>query len=575
MALHKLLTPILIMMLFCPAKGVQGQAAFPDSYSQTLDTAKALFDAGIYSQAIIYYDRALKKSGNNRSKRLRILRSKGLAAFRGDQLSLALETLHEAKELADIFGNQEALRDIHLNLSSTYLKTGEYISAQQYLKDARLNCMALQDSVTLAYTDFSQGIIYKDLGLFDLGAEYLYAAATVLEHVPASVREYTGAVNALGLLYLETNDHALAEEYLHRALLARKSFDYAYGIAGSYNNLGLLYRDMGQRDRAMAYFDSSLTVKRGLDSGHSLASTLANLGEIHLDNKDFDRAETAFREAYAIRRESNSIKGICLSRLELGKWQLEQGNYREADGHLRRALHLADSLRMMPQMQDALVALGRSLKLQQRFPEALMHSERLRVVSDSLINEGKMVTMALLNIEFETARKERKISEQAQNLQIARLRRRNAQFAAFGLGILLLLVVSSGTYYVRDQNRQLRESNLKINSLLQLIKHTGPPSGTTAGDLSESLENALRDKYDLTAQEYKVWQYLSKGIAQKEIANLMFISFDTLASHRKRLYKKLDLDQDLSIRKNVHATNLYREELSRFYGEHQPDAEGV
>ena len=64
--------------------------------------------------------------------------------------------------------------------------------------------------------------------------------------------------------------------------------------------------------------------------------------------------------------------------------------------------------------------------------------------------------------------------------------------------------------------------------------------------------NAALNKNNLTEREKEVLQLLVKGLSYKEIAGLCFITVQTLNSHIKNIYQKL----------NVHS----RSELAAKYG---------
>lgn len=552
------------MLVFLTLSGVVSLSLATDTYRAALDSAKLHFDSGEYHKSLDFYDKALAYAGQNRSRRLRVLRSKGLAELNSSLIVQSIATLDSALVLAIDFGQAEALRDIHLNLSAAYQKIGRYTKSLWHLKQCRASCLELQDSLVLAYTDYSQGIIFKDQGLFDLSSEYLYRAIRHLDSTKGSRRQYSGALNSLGLLYTKTGDYALAERYLKEGLILRKELGYELGIGGSYNNLGLLYTAKGRLVAAKLYLDSALVVKSRSGFSVSAASTLSNIGDLYLMENDLAKADSCYSGAKRWRAISNSSSGKCMSYYDFGRLCRAKGEYSEARKVLLNGLRCCDSLAMLPLKADFLTELQVVCERQGNIDEAYRIVNEAIVVGDSLINRKKATTLSLLNIEFQTQQIEHQLLEQKQLLNISRLKHKNVRILTGVLALLLLMTVISGSAMVKIQQRKLKENHMRIQHLLYKLRFKADDY-CVLEDKSDRLDEELKLKYQLSNQEYLIWKQLSTGKAQKDIAEEMFVTYDTVATHRKNLYRKLQLSSDLKIRKNVLATNLYRDELASFF----------
>jgi DNA-binding NarL/FixJ family response regulator len=84
--------------------------------------------------------------------------------------------------------------------------------------------------------------------------------------------------------------------------------------------------------------------------------------------------------------------------------------------------------------------------------------------------------------------------------------------------------------------------------LLEAIEdvHRGgsPMTGEIARIVVDSFsQNSVRneDSYELTKREEEVLSYLAKGFLYKEIGDLMYISIDTVRSHIRHIYEKLQV----------------------------------
>lgn len=82
-----------------------------------------------------------------------------------------------------------------------------------------------------------------------------------------------------------------------------------------------------------------------------------------------------------------------------------------------------------------------------------------------------------------------------------------------------------------------------IESIREVYTGGSPMSSEIARKVVESFKELpsepFEDSFGLTKREEEVLSYLSKGFLYKEIAELMFISIDTVRSHIRHIYDKL------------------------------------
>ncbi len=84
---------------------------------------------------------------------------------------------------------------------------------------------------------------------------------------------------------------------------------------------------------------------------------------------------------------------------------------------------------------------------------------------------------------------------------------------------------------------------LKILSSIQEISAGGSPmSSSIARRVIASFQSNIPSKdYDLSEREKEILQYLSEGHMYKEVASSLFISIDTVRTHIRKIYEKLEV----------------------------------
>lgn len=96
-----------------------------------------------------------------------------------------------------------------------------------------------------------------------------------------------------------------------------------------------------------------------------------------------------------------------------------------------------------------------------------------------------------------------------------------------------------------------------IESIATVHNGESPMNGIIAAKMLEYFQqqnNQQLDQSNLTEREKEILSFLIKGFSYKDIAGTLFISVETLNSHIKNIYRKM----------NVHS----RSELSAKYGNH-------
>ena len=184
-----------------------------------------------------------------------------------------------------------------------------------------------------------------------LNRNELLAAEAALETVLAQGQENADALQLMGILRRMQGRAEDAEQFYRRSLAANPNLPQVH------HNLGNLLRAQGRYAEAAERQRAALRLRPNYLEAHM------NLGLALQDMRDFPAAEKAFREALRLQPNSLMLKQC------LGAVLNDQKRATEAEVLMRQALPQATR---DPRQAGALLHnLGISLKMQQRFPEAL------------------------------------------------------------------------------------------------------------------------------------------------------------------------------------------------------------
>jgi DNA-binding NarL/FixJ family response regulator len=81
-----------------------------------------------------------------------------------------------------------------------------------------------------------------------------------------------------------------------------------------------------------------------------------------------------------------------------------------------------------------------------------------------------------------------------------------------------------------------------FDAIREVMEGGAPMSPSIAKKVLSVFQNSKINKYNLTARETEVLQWLTKGHSIKMIASQLFISYDTTRSHLKNIYQKLHVN---------------------------------
>ena len=186
---------------------------------------------------------------------------------------------------------------------------GETVTAREVLDRGanRLRARLANQPELLADLLVTVGIVYRNLGLYDLSAPLLDEAVALRKSTEAPGALTATALSEWGELERLRGGLDSAEVALREAVeLASGRGGDALVLARSLDRLGLVLLARGEPARADSVFRTALDLqtRAGPAPGPDLAETYQNLGAVDAARGDFDGAERRFRQALALRERS-------------------------------------------------------------------------------------------------------------------------------------------------------------------------------------------------------------------------------------------------------------------------------
>ncbi len=181
--------------------------------------------------------------------------------------------------------------------------------------------------------------------------------------------------------------------------------------------------------------------------------------------------------------------------------------------------------------------------------KALEYRKMYEKVNEEMVNVAEQVKYAELNQVYETSKKEKKLAVQSQKITELKTSNNTAYVVVAVLGIITLIVII--LLRKRVVNQQKLEVNiLSISRQISSLKNENSTLKTQLQKTEEELQTlALKQSYvkeslpdnlvHLSKREYEVLLFIAEGLSDKDVAEKIFVSVNTVRTHVRRIYDKL------------------------------------
>lgn len=362
----------------------------------------------------------------------------------------------------------KCVADVHLQQGQPEQTIGELLEVEKLYRSVGHRRMH--------YTYDLLHATYRQMGDYRQALHYGLAALEAAQATQDTII-LGGLYVRLAVAYRELKQYPDALVYYQKALANFQHNDNAINAVTMAGAIARIRVAQGRAQEGLVFFTQATTSYR--NGGPRVAERIADymvemhaaLGHYNLANRyaaqmiDFLESGTA---------DDGEKTSICLT---LGKFYVLTKRYNEARQYVAQALALNQHSGPVLRLADLHLLLFKADSAQGRFPAAIAHYQRYKLLNDSVFNERKNQQLASLEIQYDTRKKEQNIAlltKQAQ-VQQARLRQREFQRNALLVGAVLLTLVlglSLNRYRLKQRSNQLlEEKQAEINQQNQSLQH--------------------------------------------------------------------------------------------------------
>ncbi|WP_299524037.1 tetratricopeptide repeat protein [uncultured Lutibacter sp.] len=395
------------------------------------------------------------------------------------------------------------------------------------------------------------GVSYRKLNLEKEAFDFYFKALDLSEKIKHN-KSIIIALNGIGNVFIDTKEYDKALHYFKRVYAFDLKSKNIEGQEYSLSNIGEVYLYKKSYDSAYYYINKALILTKEYKHKASEAIRYNLLGLLFQKKGDYKKSTEYYKEAIPLFTKENNIRYLSNTLINVGQNQLNIGDYAEAKENIIVGLNSAKMIKSKENISLGYNALVDYYTLTKDYKNALSSHKMATAFQDSIVNEASQKSIISTQVEYETAKKDAQIQKLAIENEVSE-NKAKTNFNRLIIISSLSLVGIIGLLYLLRLYR--RNSDLEIenkNSELQNYIHQ-------INDLKEKAKNNINSEtenftdFGLSKREIEVLQYIAAGLSNDEISEEMFVSNNTVKTHIKNIYSKLDVKNRIQAIKKIRA----------------------
>jgi DNA-binding CsgD family transcriptional regulator/tetratricopeptide (TPR) repeat protein len=442
--------------------------------------------------------------------------------------------------------------EYHKLLGMMYYQKSEYKLASESFVKSRQTLQNEGDNIGAAKLTSNLAALEEIMGNYDNSIELYMQALHEFETNSSNPDKPVSFIyNNLGIVYVEMGSIATAIDYYKKSLAIKLKSGDSASAASTLNNIGVAFEELeGNADSALHYYYQAQQIFNQLGNVFFCAKVKNNIGQIFTEKKQFDQAAENLNAAFAIFDSISNKQGQADVLRNLGEMYFLQRNDDKAIGSLQQALLLSTqlnnkkgSLEISELLSKVFVAIGRST-------DAIPVLMQYNALKDSLIDENKQKAIAEMEAKYQLDKKDERLEMFRLKDELNKKRIKSQTIFIVFLVILLILIIVLMHFNMIKNKMQQRQIRLELeNYLYRCEQLSGELDAHKQSSEKSHLENF--SKHNLSARESEVLLYISKGYRNAEISEKLFVSQNTIKTHIKNIYQKLEVKNRVEALKKV------------------------
>lgn len=413
------------------------------------------------------------------------------------------------------------------------------------------------------------GLAYENTGQYKKAIEVLYEALELKEKIGASKKSISSTLLNLGLTWDLLGEPEKSLEFYNRSLAIKKELGDSLGISRLLSNMAVIVKNQGKLKKALKLIVESNAYNQTPQDYNQFYTNHVNQGNIYKKLGMPDLFIAHFDSAYYYAKEINNTAFISDIHQNLGTFYFEQKDFQRAIDHLNKALEIPGEDVTNVLLYENHKHLSLAYAAISDYNKAYFHLNKSNLYRDSIFSVEKQKAIQDVREKYETEKKEKDLAIKELELSEAQSETRRKTVIILYLvgGIVIITLIGFIAFrQYRDKQRhklllaqqRLEKSREEIDKLRDSIEShlEQKPAVLNISISQEEINQYLIDP--LSEREIEVLMEIANGKTNKEVAEAIFVSENTVKFHLKNIYLKLDVKNRTEAITKADSLNVWR-----------------
>lgn len=348
---------------------------------------------------------------------------------------------------------------------------GQYQQSLFMVDKAILIYSALKDTVNRMRALSYSGNEHKQLGNYPAAAGR-YVEALKLADATKDTLFSAIMNNNLAALFVVLRDFEKGFEYAERA--------YQYGLAlgnkrrtaSALIAMGASMVNMKRYDAGEKYYRQAISLGRELGDSAYVLYSMTNIGNIYFEQEKREQAYQQYAQTLEISHKYPKPELLTYIYLGYGRELFNLQRYKEAFSYVEKAIAMGQQYKATNELRWSYLVASNLQATMGNYQYAFELREKFEVLNDSLTGDAARNNVMLLEIQYQSEKKDRELAEK--KLQLTRkdlqLQQKNMWIFVCLIGALLLLTFAFFVWQRLKHRHRLQQQQLQTMEIEKTVQ---------------------------------------------------------------------------------------------------------